>query len=274
VCVRFLTGGSPPVCVVCFSGVEHCPWSSPFRQFPLQMPVVLGSLLSVLCVPSILVLHKDPLFRTSRVPLRRSRLYDPCNTLLSARSAREAQLRIKGWLLADSRLRCDALWLGVKPHHALHRMVWDMVCLAAIHAMSVGRNAAVVSWGCRVWTCNNSSSSLVGTQLGQFRTGWKLRTWWRRLLRRWLGLGSGVCWLTLLRQRFCIGERATAYSRPSRSWRGRLCYCVGMVCVWSGLLLQVLSVVSLACVLSSAACMSPVCVRQLAALLVARPTVK
>jgi hypothetical protein len=42
----------------------------------------LGSLLSVLCVPSILVLHKDPLFRTSRVPLRRSRLYDPCNTLL------------------------------------------------------------------------------------------------------------------------------------------------------------------------------------------------
>jgi hypothetical protein len=46
------------------------------------MLVVLGSLLSVLCVPSILVLHKDPLFRTSRVSLRRSRLYDPCNTLL------------------------------------------------------------------------------------------------------------------------------------------------------------------------------------------------
>jgi hypothetical protein len=46
------------------------------------MLVVLGSVLSVLCVPSILVLHKDPLFRPSRVPLRRSRLYDPCNTLL------------------------------------------------------------------------------------------------------------------------------------------------------------------------------------------------
>jgi hypothetical protein len=82
VCVRFLTGGSPPVCVACFSGVEHCPWSPPFRQSLLQMLVVLGSILSVLCVPSILVLHKDPLFRTSRVPLRRSRLYDPCNTLL------------------------------------------------------------------------------------------------------------------------------------------------------------------------------------------------
>jgi hypothetical protein len=54
----------------------------------------------------------------------------------------EAQLRAKGWLAADRRLRCDALWLGVRPHHALHRMVWDMVCLAAIHAMSVGRKAA------------------------------------------------------------------------------------------------------------------------------------
>jgi hypothetical protein len=68
--------------VACFSGVEHCPWSPPFRQSLLQMLVVLGSILSVLCVPSILVQHKDPLFRTSRVPLRRSRLYDPCNTLL------------------------------------------------------------------------------------------------------------------------------------------------------------------------------------------------
>jgi hypothetical protein len=62
--------------------VKHCPWSPPFRQSLLQMLVVLGSVLSVLCVPSILVLHKDPLFCTSRVPLRRSRLYDPCNTLL------------------------------------------------------------------------------------------------------------------------------------------------------------------------------------------------
>jgi hypothetical protein len=30
------------------------------------MLVVLGSLLSVLCVPSILVLHKDPLFKKKK----------------------------------------------------------------------------------------------------------------------------------------------------------------------------------------------------------------
>jgi hypothetical protein len=65
-----------------------------------------------------------------------------CPVADAVRAEVEGQLRIKGWLLADSRLRCDALWLGVKPHHALHRMVWDMVCLAAIHAMSVGRKAA------------------------------------------------------------------------------------------------------------------------------------
>jgi hypothetical protein len=65
-----------------------------------------------------------------------------CPVADAVRAEVEAQLRIKGWLLADTRLRCDALWLGVKPHHALHRMVWDMVCLAAIHAMSVGRKAA------------------------------------------------------------------------------------------------------------------------------------
>jgi hypothetical protein len=39
-------------------------------------------------------------------------------------------------------LSCAALWLGVKPHHALHQMTWDMVCLAAAHALDVGRRAA------------------------------------------------------------------------------------------------------------------------------------
>ena len=32
--------------------------------------------------------------------------------------------------------------MGVKPHHTVHRMVWDMVCLAAVHAMNVGRQSA------------------------------------------------------------------------------------------------------------------------------------
>ena len=54
----------------------------------------------------------------------------------------ETQLRLKGWLTAGSRLRCDALWMGVRPHCSLHRLIWDMVCLAAIHAMNAGRRAA------------------------------------------------------------------------------------------------------------------------------------
>jgi len=34
------------------------------------------------------------------------------------------------------------VWKGVKPHPGLQGMVWDMVCLAAVHAMNVGRQAA------------------------------------------------------------------------------------------------------------------------------------
>jgi hypothetical protein len=80
VCVWFFTGGSHPVCVACFSGVEHCPWSPPFRQSPLRMPVVLGSVLSVLCVPSILVMQRTLPSLLSRVLLRRSGQSNPCNT--------------------------------------------------------------------------------------------------------------------------------------------------------------------------------------------------
>ena len=65
-----------------------------------------------------------------------------CPVADAVRGEVEAQLRAKGWLAADRRLRCAELWMGVKPHHALHRMVWDMVCLAAIHAMNAGRGCA------------------------------------------------------------------------------------------------------------------------------------
>jgi hypothetical protein len=46
------------------------------------------------------------------------------------------------WLSADRRLSCAALWMGVKPHPQLHRMVWDMVCLAGIGAVEFGRKVA------------------------------------------------------------------------------------------------------------------------------------
>jgi hypothetical protein len=54
----------------------------------------------------------------------------------------ESQLRAKHMLAADRRVLCAQLWLGEKPHYGMHRMVWDMVCLVAIHAMNVGRQAA------------------------------------------------------------------------------------------------------------------------------------
>lgn len=46
------------------------------------------------------------------------------------------------WLAADRRLPCAALWMGVLPHPQLHRMVWDMVCLAGIGAVEFGRKVA------------------------------------------------------------------------------------------------------------------------------------
>ena len=32
--------------------------------------------------------------------------------------------------------------MGVKPHPGLNRMVWDMACIAAVHAMDLGRCVA------------------------------------------------------------------------------------------------------------------------------------
>ena len=54
----------------------------------------------------------------------------------------ESQLRAKDMLAVGARLSCSHIWKGVKPHPGLHGMVWDMVCLAAVHAMNVGRQAA------------------------------------------------------------------------------------------------------------------------------------
>ena len=54
----------------------------------------------------------------------------------------ESQLRAKNMLAVGARLSCSHVWKGVKPHPALHDMVWDMVCLAAVHAMNVSRQAA------------------------------------------------------------------------------------------------------------------------------------
>jgi hypothetical protein len=65
-----------------------------------------------------------------------------CPIAEAVRQEMESQLRAKNMLVAAARLTCSHVWKGVKPHPGLHRMVWDMVCLAAVHAMNVGRQAA------------------------------------------------------------------------------------------------------------------------------------
>lgn len=71
-----------------------------------------------------------------------------CPVAGAVRQELEGQLRAHRvgqgapWLAADRALRCAEVWLGVLPHPQLHRMVWDMVCLAAIGAMEFGRKVA------------------------------------------------------------------------------------------------------------------------------------
>jgi hypothetical protein len=65
-----------------------------------------------------------------------------CPIADTVRQEVESQLRAKLMLAADRRVLCAQLWLGETPHYGMYRMVWDMVCLAAIHAMNVGRQAA------------------------------------------------------------------------------------------------------------------------------------
>lgn len=69
-----------------------------------------------------------------------------CPVAEAVRLEVEAQLAAWGWLAAGARLCCSSLWLGCVPHEGLHRMVWDMVCLAAVHACERGR---AVAWAVR-----------------------------------------------------------------------------------------------------------------------------
>ena len=46
---------------------------------------------------------------------------------------------------AGGQLSCCQVWLGALPHQGMHRLVWDLVCLAAVHALETGRRAAWAS---------------------------------------------------------------------------------------------------------------------------------
>ena len=70
-----------------------------------------------------------------------------CPVAVAVRREVEAQLKAHRFgqepaLAAAGSLACGDLWLGVLPHPRLHRVVWDMVCLAAVYAMHQGRKTA------------------------------------------------------------------------------------------------------------------------------------
>jgi hypothetical protein len=65
-----------------------------------------------------------------------------CPVAEAVRREVEAQLVGHGWLQPVVRLPCSSLWLGRPPDPRLLSLVWDFVCLAAVHAMERGRRVA------------------------------------------------------------------------------------------------------------------------------------
>ena len=72
-----------------------------------------------------------------------SHLFWSCPVADAVRQEVEGQLSAAGCVQSTScRLACPDVWLARPPHQRLHRMVWDLICLASIHAMEVGRRTA------------------------------------------------------------------------------------------------------------------------------------
>jgi hypothetical protein len=67
-----------------------------------------------------------------------------CPVAVAVRTEVEGQLRAFNLLAAGASLPCarSALWLACAPHRDMHRLIWDMVCLAAIKAFEHGRRVA------------------------------------------------------------------------------------------------------------------------------------
>jgi hypothetical protein len=114
-------------------------------------------------------------------------------------------------LAADRRVLCGQLWLREKPHYGMHHMVWDMVCLAAIHAMNVGRQAA--------WSVADrvESPELVAN-----------------VVKRIVKLLSGMCWHILLCLLWRRCQLVLGCLLTNLSWLGQWWLCVAAACVWCG----------------------------------------
>ena len=65
-----------------------------------------------------------------------------CSVARSLRSELQRQLAAHNLLPGGAELPCAAVWLGQKPNVRLVTWVWDLVCVAALHALDVGRSAA------------------------------------------------------------------------------------------------------------------------------------
>lgn len=65
-----------------------------------------------------------------------------CPVAVVVRSEVEHQLVAFGMQPHGGKVACSDVWLGCVPHARVDRFVWDLVCLAAIHAMEIGRSAA------------------------------------------------------------------------------------------------------------------------------------
>ena len=65
-----------------------------------------------------------------------------CPVATTVRHEIQHQLRATNMLPNDQAISCAAVWLGRTPHSHMHRMVWDLVCLASIYAMDIGRRTS------------------------------------------------------------------------------------------------------------------------------------
>jgi hypothetical protein len=103
---------------------------------------------------------------------------------------------------------CAQLWLGEKPHYGMHRILRDMVCLAAIHAMNVGWQAA--------WSVSDrvASPDLVANAV-------------KRIVK---AAFSGMCWQLLLCLLCCRCQLVMGCLLTNLSWLGQWWLCVAAAC--------------------------------------------
>lgn len=69
-------------------------------------------------------------------------LFWTCPVASVVRLEVERQLVATGILPTPSRLPCSTIWLARLPDPRIHQLVWDLVCLAAVHAMNIARKTA------------------------------------------------------------------------------------------------------------------------------------